>query len=149
MSTLTMTEQMKKTLDTFFAGKTINDVDRNTYQVCNLNDNRIKLTISLVFMRDWDSIETDNYNSVILENKGVVFTFPCYWISVPKELSMTYFEYIINNFYEAEVAKWSIASGLISEESSDSTGTGNGCACNNSTGQPVQSPPCQYIAQNI
>lgn len=148
MSTLTMTEQMKKTLDTFFAGKTINDVDRNTYQVCNLNDNRIRLTISLVFMRDWDSIETDNYNSVILENKGAVFTFPCYWISVPKELSMTYFEYIINSFYDTEVIKWDIANSITSGESSDSTGTGNDCACNNSS-QTVQSPPCQYIAQNI
>ena len=149
MSTLTMTEQMKKTLDTFFAGKTINDVDRNTYQVCNLNDNRIRLTISLVFMRDWDSIETDNYNSVILENKGAVFTFPCYWISVPKELSMTYFEYIINSFYDTEVSKWEIVQGLLSGGSSGSTDTDDdGCPCSGSD-QPVQSPPCQYIAQNI
>ena len=145
-NTLTMTEQMRKTLDAFFAGKTINDVDRNTYQVCNLNDTRIKLTISIIFMRDWDSIETDSYNSIFLENKGAVFTFPCYWISVPKELAMTYFEYIINDFYANEVSKWTIAEGLLNADNA-STNDENNCNCQNQPQQPAA--PCAYVAQNI
>ena len=109
---LSITDKMINTLDAFFKEKTIIDVDRNSYLVCNLDDSRLKIKISLVFMRDWDSIESDNYNSVILENKGAVFTFPCYWVSVPKELAMVYFEFIINEFYETEVSTWSIAKGF-------------------------------------
>lgn len=128
-------QKMFDTLDKFFAEKTIIDVDRNTYLVCNLNDTVNKITISLVFMRDWHSIESDDYNYVSIENTGAVFTFPCYWISIPKELTMQYFISVINQFYAKEVSSWS---GIDSGSSSGSTGTGSnmpcgtghGCSCN-------------------
>ena len=137
-----ITDAMKHTLDEFLASKTIVDVDRHSFQLCNLKDNRFKITISLVFMRDWDSIESDNYSSVIIENKGAVFTFPCYWLSIPKELSMSYFEYIINDFYQNEVSKWSVAEGFIS----DDNGNINNSGCNCNTPSTPVTPPCPYIA---
>lgn len=142
-NTLSMTEQMRNELDKFFAGKTIQDIDRSSFLVCNLVDKRIKITISLVFMRDWDSLETDSYNSVIIENKGVVFTFPGYWVSIPKELAMTYFEYIINDFYQSTVSEWDIASGLVSGGSNSS---GAGCNCNCPPAKPPRpaAPPCSF-----
>ena len=48
---ITMTESMYKELDKFFAEKTVHDVDRDSYLVCNLRDNRFKINISLIFMR--------------------------------------------------------------------------------------------------
>lgn len=141
-NTLGMTEQMRNELDKFFAGKTIQDIDRSSFLVCNLVDKRIKITISLVFMRDWDSLETDSYNSVIIENKGVVFTFPGYWVSIPKELAMTYFEYIINDFYQSTVSEWSIASGLTG--GSDSNGTGCDCNCPPANVTKIATPPCSF-----
>lgn len=147
MGTLAMTELMRKKLDEFFAAKTIQDVDRNTYLHCNLEDPRFKITISLIFMRDWHSIESDSYNSVVVENKGVVFTFPCYWVSVPKELCMTYFEYLINDFYSNEVSTWSCAEGYVDPstdtgENSNNAGSVNGCNCNPVPSRPGM-PPCQ------
>jgi len=148
MSTLTMTEVMRKKLDEFFANKTIQDVDRNTYLCCNLEDHRFKITISLIFMRDWHSIESDSYNSVVVENKGVVFTFPCYWCSVPKELCIAYFEYVINDFYSTEVSGWSCAEGYVDPstntgtDSGSSSNGGNGCNCNPAPPRPGM-PPCQ------
>lgn len=103
---MTVPQNMIKELDEFFASKTIQDIDRNTFLICNLHDKTNKLTISLVFLRDWDSLETDSYNSVILQNKGAVFTFPCYWVSVPKELAVPYIEYILSEFYENTVSGW-------------------------------------------
>lgn len=103
-----MNQTMIDKLDKFFAEKTIIDIDRNSFLVCNLEDKPNKITISLVFMRDWDSLETDSFNSVIIQNKGAVFTFPCYWVSIPKELAMAYIQYIIDDFYMNEVNKWNI-----------------------------------------
>ena len=118
---------MIDTLDKFFSEKTINDVDRSTFLVCNLNDPINKITISLVFMRDWDSIEPDGYNSVILQGKGAVFTFPCYWVSIPKELAMAYFTYLLEDFYSNEVNGWF---GIGDGSSGNGSGNGgNGCGC--------------------
>lgn len=131
-----MKADMINTLDKFFAEKTIQDVDRNTFLVCNLEDKQAKIHISLIFMRDWHSIESDSYNTVILENTGAVFTFPCYWVSVPKPLAMAYIQYIIDDFYENTVSGWSNGSGTGGSGNSGSTGGGypggNGCHC----------PPC-------
>lgn len=103
-----MNQDMINKLDTFFAEKTMSDVNRDTYIICNLKDSQKKITISLVFMRDWDSIEADDYRQIVVEGKGAVLTFPCYWISIPKELAMAYFEIIINTLYEEEFNKWDI-----------------------------------------
>lgn len=119
-----MTQEMINTLDKFFAERTIMDIDRNTFLMCNLYDRPKKITISLVFMRDWDSIETDSFNSVIIQDKGAVFTFPCYWIEIPKELAMTYIMYIIDDFYQNEVSKWSSNSS-----GGNTSGSGNDCNC--------------------
>lgn len=101
-----MNQDMINKLDAFFAEKTMSDVNRDTYIICNLKDTKKKINISLVFMRDWDSIEADDYRQIVVEGKGAVLVFPCYWISIPKELAMSYFEIIINLLYEEEFHKW-------------------------------------------
>ena len=131
-----MKADMIAVLDKFFAEKTIQDVDRNTFLVCNLEDKQAKINISLIFMRDWDSIEADSYNSVILENTGAIFIFPCYWISVPKPLAMAYIQWIIDDFYENTVASWNTGSGTGGSNNSGASGNG-GCNGNN---RPC--PPC-------
>jgi len=103
-----MSQAMHDKLDKFFAEKTIVDVDRNTYLNINLHDSRYKIVISLVFMRDFDGLEINSYSDVILEGKGAVLIFPPYWLSIPKELCIPYFEYIINDFYANTVSQWVI-----------------------------------------
>ena len=94
-----------KPLDEFFAKNTVTNVNRDAYLACNLFDKANNIHISLVFLRDWDSLETDSFNQVIIQGKGAVFTFPCYWISIPKELAFTYIKYIVQAFYDDEVSK--------------------------------------------
>lgn len=118
-----ISQEMLNSLDTFFAQKTIADVDRNTFQVLNLRDTSLKITISLVFMRNWTSINSDDYNVVSIRNYGAVFTFPCYWISIPKELCLPYFIAILEDFYENEVSKWG---GTSSSDSGNTSGSGSG-----------------------
>lgn len=130
---LTMSKAMYDKLDKFFAEKTIVDVDRNTYLNINLHDSRYKIVVSLVFMRDFDGLEINSYSDVILEGKGVVLILPPYWISIPKELAIPYFEYLINDFYANTVSEW-INNGIIGNGSSSgtigSTGGDNGCNTN-------------------
>lgn len=123
---LTMSEGMQNQLDKFFAEKTIVDVDRNTYLNLNLHDGRYKIVISLIFMRDFDGLEINSYSDVIIEGKGIVLIFPPYWLSIPKELAMSYFEFVINDFYEKTVVEW-INSGLIGNGSNANTGSNGGC----------------------
>lgn len=119
-----MSQSMINTLDSFFATKVINDVDRSTFLICNLDDKQRKIVISLVFMKDADNIDPDGYSSVIIENTGAVFIFPCYWVSIPKPLAMKYFTYIIESFYENEISKWSLDGS-----SGNTGGNNNGCGC--------------------
>lgn len=139
-STLTMSDAMHNQLDKFFAEKTIVDVDRNTYLNLNLHDGRYKIVVSLIFMRDFDGLEINSYSDVIIEGKGVILIFPPYWTSIPKELAIPYFEFVINAFYAETVSEW-ISSGLIGAGSSGITGgnVGNG---NNLGGCPSTSPLC-------
>lgn len=123
-------QEMLNSLDTFFAQKTIADVDRNTFQVLNLRDSSLKITISLVFMRDWTSINSDDYNVVSIRNYGAVFTFPCYWISIPKELCLPYFIAILEDFYENEVSKWDLSSGDSGTSSGSVSGSNMPCSGN-------------------
>lgn len=112
-------------LDKFYAEKTITDVNRETFLICNLKDPGKKITISLVFMKDWDVLEPSDYDQVIVQNKGAVLTFPCYWVSVPKELAIPYFEFIIDELYKNEFDNWNTGSG----PSSDTGSNGSGCNC--------------------
>lgn len=126
-----------KPLDDFFALKTIHDVNRDTYSICNLFDKANNICVSLVFLRDWDSLETDSFNQVIIEGKGAVFTFPCYWLSVPKELAYTYLTYIVQTFYDEYVVKWTnSANSNIGSNGDITSGTNNnnGCYCQPSCG---------------
>ena len=120
-----MKKELYDHLDKFFAEKVISDVNRDTFLVCNLHDRPNKVTTSLVFLRDWDSLETDQYNMVVIEGKGAVVTLPCYWVSIPKELVMAYMEYIVDSIYDNEYT-W-----LKNSESSDSSDPsgGYGCPC--------------------
>lgn len=142
-----MRKDMYDTLDKFFAEKTIQDVNRDTFLVCNLTDRVNKLTFSLVFVRDWDSLETDEYNTILVEGKGAVLTFPCYWVSVPKELAIPYFVYIIDTIYSTE---FPYASNEIMDDGSGNTGNGNGnCGCIKPPPPPMpptnQCPPCGVV----
>lgn len=112
-------------LDKFYAEKTITDVNRETFLICNLKDSGKKITISLVFMKDWDVLEPSDYDQVIVQNKGAVLTFPCYWVSVPKELAIPYFEFIIDELYKNEFDNWNTGSG----PSSDTGSNGSRCNC--------------------
>lgn len=138
-TTLSMSDGMHKQLDSFFAEKTIVDVDRNTYLNINLHDGRYKIVISLVFMRDFDGLDINSYSDVVIEGKGAVLIFPPYWLSIPKELSMPYFEFIINDFYANTVSEW-IANGLIGSGSNITTG-GNNTGSGQQTGGCNPNPP--------
>lgn len=145
---ITIPDKCIKELDVFFANKTIHDVNRDTYLICNLNDTLNKINISLVFLRDWDSLESDSFNQVIIEGKGAVFQFPCYWVSVPKELAMGYITYIINTFYDEYVSRWignnSSAGGNTGAGSMTGPNIGtNNCGCNNGFVNPY--PPCNNL----
>jgi len=143
MSKYAISDAMYNELDKFFAAKTIVDVDRNTFLVCNLVDSRYKITISLVFMRDWHSIESDSYNSVIIGGKGAVFTIPCYWLSIPKELAMEYFMYILDEFYNKEVIGWGL--GYTPNTDGGLTGGNNGCGCGCNQVAVTGGPPCVVV----
>ena len=125
-----MNQDMINQLDKFFAEKTTPDVDRNTFLVCNLNDRINKLTVSLVFMRDWHNLEYDDYNQIVLKEKGCVFVLPSYWVSIPKELAMPYIRSLIEDFYNSEASKWNTGSSG-DGSSSGSGGSGNNCPCQN------------------
>lgn len=139
-SAFAMSEIMHNNLDKFFAEKTIVDVDRNTYLNLNLHDGRYKIVISLVFMRDFDGLEINSYSEVVLEGKGIVFILPPYWISIPKELAIPYFEYLINNFYETTVSQW-IENGVIGNNGGVTNGSGN-TSGNNGGCNPPTPPLC-------
>lgn len=140
-----MRKDMYDALDRFFAEKTIQDVNRDTFLVCNLTDRVNKLTFSLVFVRDWDSLETDEYNTILVEGKGAVLTFPCYWVSIPKELVIPYFVYIIDTLYRTE---FPYASNEIIDDGSNPSGSG-GCGCIKPPNTPTppinQCPPCGVV----
>ena len=138
-----MNKDMLAELDRFFAQKTVVDADRNTFLICNLKDKNNKLMISLVFLRDWDSLEPNDYNALAIGNNGAVITFPCYWVSIPKELCIPYFIAILKQVYKEN--NWTF------EEDDDSTGTinpsnpsaGNNCCCGNINGRN----PSSYLNQ--
>lgn len=106
MKIITPSDLMYKALDSFLAERTASDIDRTTYLICNLEDKRYKIVISLVFMRDADNLELDSYQTVSLTNTGAVFILPAYWLCIPKPLAMHYFKYILEQFYESEVSVW-------------------------------------------
>lgn len=134
-----MNKEMMDELDRFFAGKVITDVNRDTFLVCNLEDSNYKLTLSLVFMRDWDSIESNDYNYVGIYRKGAVFTIPCYWVSIPKQLAIPYIQSIIEKFYNEEVATWGL--GYTPDYDYGEINTGCCCSPNFTSGGGAQ-PPC-------
>ena len=125
--TTNLDKDMIDTLDKFFAIKTINDVDRNAFLVCNLFDKTNKLNISLVFLRDWDSLESNGYNYVIIDNAGAVINFPCYWVCIPKELAIPYIISVLEEIYAKDF-------NIYLNNGSNNNGSGNGsncpCRCN-------------------
>lgn len=130
---LIMPKHFESKLDMFFADKVCADIDRSTINHIALEDKENKVTICLIFMRDWDVIEYDDYNQIIMEKAGAVFIFPAYWLCVPKQLSMPYFLHIIGTFYSDYVSKW-VGNG--SDDSNNGNNGGNGCGCGGCK------PPC-------
>lgn len=129
-----------KPLDDFFAKNTVTNVNRDAYLVCNLIDKSRNVTVSLVFLRDWDSLETDTFNQVIIQDKGAVFTFPCYWISIPKELAYTYIKYVVQTFYDEYITQW------FGDNNSSGGSINNGGMNNGNIMYPgCNCPPCGLI----
>lgn len=134
-----MTDSMKQQLDKFLAEKTVAAVDRSTYLVCGLEDKTNKITVCLVFVRDWHvDGESEEYRQTLVDGKGVVFTLPAYWLLVPKELVMPFLTYLIEDYYETELG---ITSG--DDTSSDGSSSGSnsgGCNCGGFTPPPPPRP---------
>ena len=119
-------------LDGFLAEKTVADINRETYLICNLEDLTNKITVTLVFMRECENIECGSFESCVIENKGAVFVFPCYWLCVPKELAYTYLTSIVDEFYSEHVSAWRDGTWVGNSNSTGSnvgTGNNNNCGC--------------------
>lgn len=132
-NTITRPHNYYKKLDSFLAEKTVADINRETYLICNLEDLTNKISVSLVFMRECENIECGSFESCIIENKGAVFVFPCYWLCIPKELSYTYLTSIIDAFYSENVSAW-LNSTSNSTIGNNNVNLGNnicGCPCVN------------------
>lgn len=118
-------------LDRFLATKTVADINRETYLICNLKDKINKISVSLVFIRDCENIECGNFESCIIEKAGAVFVVPCYWLCVPKELGYEYLVSIIDAFYSEHVSAWLNATwvGDANNNSSSNNNGGLNCGC--------------------
>lgn len=141
---ITINERFFNSLDTFLSEKNCNDVNRDTYLVHNIEDTINKITISIVFLREWHTdINDDEYGLIEIPNVGAVVTVPGYWISIPKELAFTYLKGIVNQFYEDTVSGWITSNQNIS--SSVNSSIENTC--------PTYIPPsgahCPIIGTNI
>ena len=141
---ITINERFFNSLDTFLSEKNCNDVNRDTYLVHNIEDTINKITVSIVFLREWHTdINDDEYGLIEIPNVGAVVTVPGYWISIPKELAFTYLKGIVNQFYEDTVSGWITSNQNIN--SSVNTGIENTC--------PTYIPPsgthCPIIGTNI
>lgn len=129
---VTINERFFNALDTFLAEKSCNDVNRDTYLVHNVEDTINKITVSIVFLREWHTdINDDEYGQIVIPNVGAVITVPGYWISVPKELAFTYLKEIINQFYNDFVSGWKAAevTQQLSSVTNNSSNTNNPCQC--------------------
>ena len=138
---VTINERFFNALDTFLAEKSCNDVNRDTYLVHNVEDTINKITVSIVFLREWHTdINDDEYGQIVIPNVGAVITVPGYWISVPKELAFTYLKEIINQFYNDIVSGWKAAelTQQLSSVPNNSSNTNNPCQC-----------PVNFIGTNI
>lgn len=141
---ITINERYFNSLDIFLSEKSCNDVNRDTYLVHNIEDAINKITISIVFLREWhNDINDDEYGLIEIPNVGAVITVPGYWISVPKELAFTYLKEIVNQFYEDNVSKWDISN------QDANNGVNNGMMNNYPTYTPPSGNHCPIIGTNI
>ena len=120
-------------LDKFLSSKTTADINRETYLICNLDDTINKIKVSIVFLKRCENIECGSFESCVIENQGAVFTVPCYWLDIPKELAFTYLTSIIDTFYEEHVAGWLngtwAGNGNTTGSDSNNNITNNICPC--------------------
>lgn len=98
-----MTIEMRNSLIQFLKEKSASDINRTTYLVCNLEDKPRKLKISLVFIKDWHSLIADECSYLPIEDKGAVFTFPSFWLSIPIDLSIPFLTNTIDDYYRDEL----------------------------------------------
>lgn len=76
-------------------------IDRSPYTVFDVNDNPNNLIISLVFVRDCNTLELNECLNTIIAGKGAVITLPGYWMGVSTDLAFPYIKNAINECYEA------------------------------------------------
>lgn len=140
---ITINERFFNSLDIFLSEKNCNDVNRDTYLVHNIEDTINKITVSIVFLREWHTdINDDEYGLIAIPNTGAVVTVPGYWISVPKELAFTYLKGIVSQFYSEYVSDW------FSDQDINSS-TNNTSAWPNYTGPSTSNPCPGIIGTNI
>lgn len=131
MNNINIPSSWYKELDKFLTSRTVSDINRETYLICNLKDTTNKITVSIVFIRDCENIECGNFESCIIDGKGAVFVVPCYWLCVSKELGYDYLTSIIDAFYEEHVSGWFNNNMDTGNVNNGITGTGCGCQCIN------------------
>ena len=143
---ITINERFFGPLDTFLAEKSCNDVNRDTYLVHNIEDTINKITVSIVFLREWHTdINDDEYGQIVIPNIGAVITVPGYWISIPKELAFTYLKEIVNQFYSEHVSEWKAKEVALQVNSSNNSTVGNHSSMVSVTCQC----PANFIGTNI
>ena len=157
MAAITISKGMEAALSKFFAEKTILDADRNSFLVCNLDDERVGIKISLVFERDWDADYYNGYSTTIVNEVGAVIVFPSYWVSIPKPLVLGYFKDILNSLYAEEFSSWDCMRKYFDSQGSDNSDCGCGCggytpmpgtsSFPSSTGCPVINNP--YVINSV
>lgn len=146
---VTINERFFNALDTFLAEKSCNDVNRDTYLVHNIEDTINKITVSIVFLREWHTdINDDEYGQIVIPNVGAVITVPGYWISIPKELAFTYLREIVNQFYNDHVSEWKAAEVTQQLNHAGNNGSNTGTSYGNVTVAPCQCP-AKFIGNNI
>lgn len=129
-TTITRPSNYFRKLDQFLVERTVADINRETYLICNLEDLTNKITISCVFIKDCENIECGSFENCIIPNKGAVFVFPCYWLCVPKELAYTYLTSVIDEFYSEYVTQWTGGIWIGGNNSSGATNNNlNNCGC--------------------
>lgn len=120
-------------LDSFFAEKTITDVDRTKFLPYKIEDYRYKLTTCLVFNCNCHSYEDPTI--IPCEYTGAVIHLPAFWVEVPKELTMSYILGLLKDLYDSTYSDWYRA-GLIG-------GIGNNGGNNTPSKPGNPNCPCQ------
>lgn len=103
---ITVPADVIEQLNKFIVGNSIANVERTPYLNLNIIDKENGITISIVFVRDFGTMEADDVSTIEIQGKGAVFLIPGYWLGVNQTLAINYITYIIKDFYKEHVSEW-------------------------------------------